>query len=98
MGYGRHARRTATIPIAGCAKAPVSSGLRHPGSSRPDPSWRAPAVMHHLLPYIDPAAGSLIFQAVIATLLAVPFFLRTQIARVVRGIRRGPRLGDDSAS
>ncbi|HKG58050.1 MAG TPA: hypothetical protein VKA85_12455 [Candidatus Limnocylindrales bacterium] len=54
--------------------------------------------MHHLLAYIDPASGSLIFQAVIATLLAVPFFLRTQIARVVRGIRRGSRSGDDSAS
>ena len=44
--------------------------------------------MQHLLAYIDPGAGSLIVQAVIATLIAVPFFLREQIARVVRGLKR----------
>ena len=54
--------------------------------------------MHHFLAYIDPGSGSLIFQAVIATLLAVPFFLRQQIARVVRNLRRGPRPGDDTAA
>lgn len=54
--------------------------------------------MHQLLAYIDPASGSLIFQAVIATVLAVPFFLRTQIARALRGLRRGDRSGSDRAS
>ena len=45
--------------------------------------------MHSFLAYIDPGSGSLIIQAVIATALAVPFFLREQISRVVRGLRRG---------
>lgn len=54
--------------------------------------------MHHLLAYIDPASGSLIFQAALATVLAVPFFLRTQIARAMRGFRRGDRSSGDRAS
>jgi hypothetical protein len=49
---------------------------------------REPAV-HSFLAYIDPGSGSLIIQAVIATALAVPFFLREQIGRFVRSIRRG---------
>jgi len=43
--------------------------------------------MLHLLAYIDPGSGSLIIQAVIATAVAVPFFLRHQIARIVRTVR-----------
>ena len=35
----------------------------------------------HLLAYIDPGAGSLFIQAVIATVLVVPFFLRSQIRK-----------------
>jgi hypothetical protein len=53
--------------------------------------------VHHLLAYIDPASGSLVIQVVIATVLAVPFFLRTQIARVVRGIRRGAGRDDGNS-
>lgn len=45
--------------------------------------------MHSFLAYIDPGSGSLIIQAVIATALAVPFFLREQIGRFVLKIRRG---------
>jgi hypothetical protein len=37
-----------------------------------------------LIAYIDPGAGSLIVQASIATVVAVPFYLRRQIARAVR--------------
>lgn len=37
--------------------------------------------------YIDPGSGSLIIQAVIATLVAVPFFLRHQISRAFRSVR-----------
>jgi hypothetical protein len=44
--------------------------------------------VHSLLAYIDPGSGSLIIQAVIATALAVPFFLREQIGRVLRSLRR----------
>jgi hypothetical protein len=40
-----------------------------------------------LLAYIDPGAGSLFIQAVIATILVVPFFLRTQIRRGIDRIR-----------
>jgi hypothetical protein len=49
--------------------------------------------MLHLLAYIDPGSGSLIIQAVIATLVAVPFFFRQQIARVARTFR-GERTGE----
>jgi hypothetical protein len=45
--------------------------------------------MDHLLAYIDPGSGSLIIQAVIATIVAVPFFFRQQIGRVIRAVRRG---------
>ena len=37
--------------------------------------------------YIDPGAGSMLVQALLAGLLAVPFFLRSQIARVVDRVR-----------
>ena len=45
--------------------------------------------MDQFLAYIDPGSGSLIIQAVIATIVAVPFFFRQQIGRVVRAVRRG---------
>lgn len=41
-----------------------------------------------LLAYIDPGSGSLIIQAAIAAIVAVPFFFREQIRRVVRAVRR----------
>jgi hypothetical protein len=40
------------------------------------------------LAYIDPGSGSLLVQVIIGSLLAVPFFLRGQIARVVGALRR----------
>ena len=40
-----------------------------------------------IIAYIDPGAGSMLIQALIATALAVPFFLRTQIRAVVDRIR-----------
>ena len=45
--------------------------------------------MDQLLAYIDPGSGSLIIQAVIATIVAIPFFFRQQIGRVIRAVRRG---------
>ncbi len=45
--------------------------------------------MTDVIAYIDPGSGSLIVQAVIATIVAVPFFFRQQIGRAVRTIRRG---------
>jgi superfamily II DNA or RNA helicase len=44
--------------------------------------------MHHFLAYIDPGSGSLIIQAVIASIVAIPFFFRQQIGRFVRTVRR----------
>ena len=53
-----------------------------------------------LLAYIDPGSGSLIIQAAIAAVIAVPIFLRSQIARAVRALRRSddeePTGGDDA--
>jgi hypothetical protein len=40
-----------------------------------------------LLAYIDPGAGSLFIQAVIATVLVAPFFLRSQIRRGIDRLR-----------
>ena len=40
-----------------------------------------------LLAYIDPGAGSLFIQAVIATILVAPFFMRTQIRRGIDRLR-----------
>jgi hypothetical protein len=46
-----------------------------------------------MLIYIDPGAGSMVIQAILATALAIPFFFRTQISRVVQRFRdpRGSR-------
>jgi len=43
-----------------------------------------------LLAYIDPGAGSLFIQAVIATVLVAPFFLRTQIRKGLDRLRGRP--------
>lgn len=42
--------------------------------------------------YLDPGAGSLVIQMVIAAALAVPYFLRIQIARGIDRLRgrKGP--------
>ncbi len=46
--------------------------------------------------YIDPGSGSFVIQMLIATLVAVPFFLRHQIARAVRSVRQLGRRADDT--
>ena len=43
--------------------------------------------MTDFIAYIDVASGSLIIQAVVATVIAVPFFFRQQLGRVVRAVR-----------
>jgi hypothetical protein len=47
--------------------------------------------MHWFAAYIDPGAGSLIVQATIAAILAIPYFFRRQIARAVRLVARRDR-------
>lgn len=54
------------------------------------------------LAYIDPGSGSMLIQVLIGTLLALPFFLRSQIGRVYRAVRhrevrRRPEEGSESA-
>jgi hypothetical protein len=44
----------------------------------------------HLLAYIDPGSGSLAIQAIIATAMVVPFFLRSQIRRGLDRLRGHP--------
>jgi len=39
--------------------------------------------------YIDPNSGSLLIQAVIAGMVALPFFFRRQLARLTGALRRG---------
>ena len=52
--------------------------------------------------YIDPGSGSLIIQAAIAAVIALPIFFRSQIARAMRALRRSdgnePTGGDDTAT
>ena len=43
--------------------------------------------MELVFAYIDPGSGSLIIQALIAGLVAVPIFFRHQIRRLVRTLR-----------
>ena len=37
--------------------------------------------------YIDPGAGTMVIQAALAALIAVPFFFRTQVSRAVQRLR-----------
>ena len=48
--------------------------------------------------YLDPAAGGMIIQTIVAATVAVPFILRAQIARVVGRLRgqRAPKNPDGS--
>jgi hypothetical protein len=43
--------------------------------------------------YIDPGSGSLIIQALIAGLVAIPIFFRHQISRFLRAVRGGEEKG-----
>jgi hypothetical protein len=40
-----------------------------------------------LLLYIDPGAGSLLIQGLLAAILAIPFFFRTRLAAIVARFR-----------
>ena len=59
--------------------------------------------MEPIFAYIDPGSGSLVVQALIAGLVAIPVFFRHQIARVVRAVRgkeagTGPTKSQDDAT
>lgn len=46
--------------------------------------------------YIDPGAGSMVIQAVLAAALAIPFFFRTHVGRAIQRIRALRTRRDDS--
>ena len=43
--------------------------------------------MELVFAYIDPGSGSLIIQAVIAGIVAIPVIFRRQLARIVHSVR-----------
>jgi len=45
--------------------------------------------MHHVFAYLDPGSGSIIIQAVIAGIIAVPVIFRNKISAMVRAVRGG---------
>lgn len=49
--------------------------------------------------YIDPGAGSMVIQALLAAILAIPFFFRTQVSRALQRLHelRG-RQHDESST
>ena len=50
----------------------------------------------YLLAYIDPGSGSLAIQAIIATAMVVPFFLRSQIRKGINRLRGRPSVDNSS--
>jgi hypothetical protein len=46
--------------------------------------------------YIDPGAGSLVIQALLAAILAIPFFFREQVGRAVAAFRGRRKVSDES--
>ncbi len=49
--------------------------------------------MRLIFAYIDPGAGSLIIQALIAAVVSVPFFFRNVIRSTIGRLRRRPAPG-----
>ena len=45
--------------------------------------------MHLVFGYIDPGAGSLVIQAIIAGIVSIPFFFRNAIRNTIGRLRRG---------
>ena len=56
----------------------------------PDSQSRGVA-MEFIFAYIDPGSGSLVIQALIAGIVAVPIFFRRQIARIIHSVRGDER-------
>ena len=48
--------------------------------------------------YIDPGAGTMVIQAALAALIAVPFFFRAQVTLVVQRLREIRGRGHDEPS
>jgi hypothetical protein len=48
--------------------------------------------------YIDPGAGTMVIQAAIAALIAIPFFFRAQVTRAVQRFRELRGRGHEESS
>ena len=54
--------------------------------------------MHLVFAYIDPGAGSLVIQAIIAGLVSIPFFFRNAIRNTFGRFRNKPADGATAAT
>jgi len=54
--------------------------------------------MRLVFAYIDPGAGSLIIQAIIAAMVSIPFFFRNAIRSAFERFRRKPADGSGAAN
>jgi hypothetical protein len=54
--------------------------------------------MHLVFAYIDPGAGSLLIQALIAGLVSIPFFFRNAIRNTFGRLRHKPTDGVSAAA
>ena len=54
--------------------------------------------MHLVFAYIDPGAGSLVIQAIIAGLVSIPFFFRNAIRNTFGRFRNKPTDGVSAAT
>jgi hypothetical protein len=54
--------------------------------------------MHLVFAYIDPGAGSLVIQAIIAALVSLPFFFRNAIRNTIGRLRHKPNDGAAAAT
>jgi hypothetical protein len=54
--------------------------------------------MHLVFAYIDPGAGSLVIQAIIAALVSLPFFFRNAIRNTIGRFRHKPTDGSAAAT
>ena len=54
--------------------------------------------MHLVFAYIDPGAGSLVIQAIIAGLVSIPFFFRNAIRSTIGRFRNKPTDGTAAAT
>jgi hypothetical protein len=54
--------------------------------------------MHLVFAYIDPGAGSLVIQALIAAIVSIPFFFRNAIRSTIGRFRRTSRPTDEKGA
>jgi hypothetical protein len=88
--FGRFRARRSPALTSDRPRPSLTNGCAEPRTNRSvngsRQRWYLPT-MHIDPAYIDPGSGSLIIQAVIATLVAIPIFFRHHIARATHAFR-----------